>query len=150
MPAHQTIQRGSKGADVKAAQERLIARGYDVGPTGADGLFGPHTFRAVVDYQDARSAGSIYGWAFNMPLKVDGIVGIHTWARLDPDTIKNGSTGALVYLCQSILQALGYPIGAPDGSFGTITETVVKQFQSDYGLANTGVVDQDDWDALWS
>jgi peptidoglycan hydrolase-like protein with peptidoglycan-binding domain len=154
MPAHQTIQRGSTGADVKAAQEELMARGYCVGPlcTAAeiDGLFGPHTFRAVVDYQDARSASSIYSWGFNMPLKVDGIVGIQTWARLDPDTIKLGAKGALVSLLQNILIALGYNPGGVDGDFGTNTDLAVKAFQGANGLTANGVVDKANWRLLWS
>jgi peptidoglycan L-alanyl-D-glutamate endopeptidase CwlK len=150
MPAHQTIQRGSTGADVKAAQEELIARGYNVGPTGADGLFGPHTYRAAVDYQDDRSSSSVYQWAFNMPLTVDGIVGIHTWARLDPDTIKLGAQGALVSLLQSILTALGFNPGGVDGDFGPNTDLAVKAFQQLYGLPVNGVVDRANWRNLWS
>jgi len=51
---HNIIKLGSTGQDMKVAQERLIARGYSVGPTGADGLFGANTDHAVRHYQMDR------------------------------------------------------------------------------------------------
>jgi len=146
MPAHQTVQRGSTGPDVKAAQEELIARGYDCGATGADGIFGNFTFRAVIDYQTDRSHGGVL--EYTMPLRVDGIVGIHTWTRLDPDTIKNGDRGPLVMLLQSILLSLGFNPGPIDGAFGPNTEGAVKLFQGVFSLPVTGVVDRDNWRAM--
>jgi g-D-glutamyl-meso-diaminopimelate peptidase len=85
-----------------------------------------------------------------MPLTVDGIVGIHTWARLDPDTIKLGAQGALVSLLQSILTALGFNPGGVDGDFGPNTDLAVKAFQQLYGLPVNGVVDRANWRNLWS
>ena len=146
--AHQTIQRGSKGPEVKAAQQELIARFYPCGPAGADGIFGPHTLRAVIDYQDDRDAPNYA--AYTMPLAVDGVVGIHTWARLDPDPIKNGDTGALVMLLQAILKDYGYLLAVPDGVFGNLTETAVKAFQADYSLPVSGKVGKDEWQKLQS
>lgn len=42
------LQLGSKGPEVKNLQEKLIARGYNVGSAGADGDFGQGTHDAVV------------------------------------------------------------------------------------------------------
>lgn len=37
---------------IKAIQNALIAKGYDVGPKGADGILGPNTRKAVTKYQN--------------------------------------------------------------------------------------------------
>ena len=151
MATHPTIQRGSKGPAVTEAQEELLARGYSVGPAGADGIFGNHTYQAVVSYQTDRSAGHF--WALTFPLDVDGIVGPQTWARLDPDTIKKGDKGSGVKLAQSILKDSGLPTwdpGAVDGDFGPQTEMAVKNFQKDLTLTIDGIVGEITWRALWS
>ena len=43
--ARPVLRFGAKGADVKEAQEELIARGYSMAPFGADGIFGPLTLK---------------------------------------------------------------------------------------------------------
>jgi peptidoglycan hydrolase-like protein with peptidoglycan-binding domain len=150
--AHPTIQRGSTGQAVKDAQTALIARGYPVGPPGADGKFGNHTFRAVIDYQDDRSAGQF--WDLTFPLKIDGIVGDQTWARLLPDPIKQGDKGAGVKLAQAILKNSGVAAWDPgplDGDFGPNTKQAVKNFQTAMGITPAnGEVDAQTWVALWS
>lgn len=40
--------------DVAQAQRALVAKGYDVGKAGVDGLFGPDTGRAVLAFQKDR------------------------------------------------------------------------------------------------
>lgn len=149
--AQPTIQRGSKGEAVKIAQRALIARGYPVGPAGADGIFGIHTYRAVLNYQFDRSAGQF--WALTYPLVVDGIVGPQTWGRLVPATIRQGSTGTGVRLAQNILKSSGNPPWDPgpiDGIFGPKTERAVTNFQSDLNIKADGIVGPVTWTALWS
>lgn len=46
-----TLFEGDKGEGVKELQNRLIAAGYDVGPKGADGFYGPDTQKAVEAYK---------------------------------------------------------------------------------------------------
>lgn len=72
------------GPDVTAAQQRLLALGYDqVGP--ADGLFGPNTEAAVRAFQ-----------AINQ-LEVDGILGPRSWERLfSPDAIAGAAIVPIV------------------------------------------------------
>ena len=66
-----TIRNGSKGSDVKTLQKFLMDNGYDVGSTGADGIFGSKTQAAVKQYQKDNG------------LTVDGIVGKNTWASIN-------------------------------------------------------------------
>lgn len=71
------IKRGSTGPYVVECQEDLIALGYDVGKTGADGKFGANTEKAVKAFQTAHDGPD------GRALKVDGIVGHATWWALD-------------------------------------------------------------------
>lgn len=70
MPAYRTIRQGDRGEDVKKMQEILIRDGFNVGSTGADGIFGKNTKAAVVDFQKANG------------LAADGICGPRTWEKL--------------------------------------------------------------------
>jgi peptidoglycan hydrolase-like protein with peptidoglycan-binding domain len=160
--ARPTIQLGSKGQAVKDAQQALIDRGYPVSG-GVDGVFGFHTYRAVIDYQDDRSKSGAASpevpapWGFNYVLKVDGVVGPATWGRLIPDPIQKNSTGQLVMLAQSILHWAGvngspnWDPGIPSGTFDVMTETAVKNFQTDVGIAPPdGTIKEPTWRLLLS
>lgn len=59
---------------VKDVQRRLVARGYSVGPSGVDGVFGNDCDAAVRRFQ--RMNG----------LTVDGVVGALTWRKLSVST----------------------------------------------------------------
>ncbi len=67
---------------------------------------------------------------------------IITTATATPDTstgtLKVGSTGDDVRKMQNRLKELGYLKGSADGDFGTATETAVKAFQAQNGLAVDG------------
>jgi peptidoglycan hydrolase-like protein with peptidoglycan-binding domain len=133
---HPTIKRGSTGAAVRRAQNRLNQRGYDPGPL--DGLFGNKTHRAVRFYQQDRG------------LDDDGIVGPRTWARLDPPTIARGASGNAVELLQRLLKNFGYDPGGVDGQFGPRTESALKRFQDDFLLSVDGVAGPETWAWLGS
>jgi len=64
-----------------------------------------------------------------------------------PSTIKKGSTGPDVVLCQERLNIHGYPC-AVDGIFGSGTESTVITFQREEGLTADGIVGPQTWDAL--
>ena len=66
-----TLRCGSSGEYVTLLQTKLIQRGYDLAPYGADGKFGAKTEAAVKSFQ--RDNG----------LTADGICGRNTWAALD-------------------------------------------------------------------
>lgn len=62
--------------------------------------------------------------------------------------LKKGSKGEDVRALQGILNAIGYPCGTADGSFGSNTETAVKKFQSANNLTVDGSVGANTWTAL--
>ena len=62
---------GSRGAAVQDVQKKLVALGYNVGSTGADGVFGNATKNAVIKFQ--KSVG----------ISQDGIVGSVTLTKLN-------------------------------------------------------------------
>ena len=66
-----TLRRGDRGEYVTLLQTKLIQLGYDVGATGADGIFGDKTAAAVKAFQRDRG------------LTVDGVVGRNTWTALE-------------------------------------------------------------------
>ena len=89
--AKPTIQLGFTGTAVKEAQKNFIERGYQVGPPAADGIFGLHTHRSVLNYQYDRSAGEFA--AYSWPLVVDGIVGPQTSGQAVPGHDQEGVEG---------------------------------------------------------
>ena len=70
MVTAKVLRKGSTGSAVKKLQLLLIGLGYDCGPDGADGDFGPNTLDAVKRYQTANG------------LAADGVVGSATWTSL--------------------------------------------------------------------
>lgn len=70
MATYTTLKSGSKGDEVKKLQQSLIDAGYNVGSSGADGIYGKNTAAAVKAYQQANG------------LSVDGIAGNQTLGKL--------------------------------------------------------------------
>lgn len=65
------LREGSNGSAVRNLQQELMQMGYNVGSTGADGIFGKDTYNAVRQFQTDHHLGR------------DGIVGPQTWAALN-------------------------------------------------------------------
>jgi peptidoglycan hydrolase-like protein with peptidoglycan-binding domain len=74
-----SVHGGDTGPGVEQVQYALVAHGYDI---KIDGNFGPQTENAVRDFQK------------NQGLKVDGIVGPITWARIQGTTSSTTSSVA--------------------------------------------------------
>lgn len=121
-------------AGVAGAQVALRAQGLYHGPI--DGIRGPQTAGAVRAFQ--RRAG----------LRVDGIVGPRTRARMGrlgrPDygrrLIRRGMVGWDVSVLQFKLSRRGAGVRRIDGIFGSNTHGAVRRFQSSRGLAADGLV----------
>jgi peptidoglycan hydrolase-like protein with peptidoglycan-binding domain len=140
------IRKGDRGPAVEDVQRRLLSLGYDLGPTGVDGVFLGATLAAVVSFQ--RS----------LVLTEDGIVGPETWAALVDATFTLGDRllylrlpyfhGRDVRVLQGALNALGFACGQPDGIFGAYTERAVHEFQVNTGQPADGIVGTDTVRAL--
>ena len=140
------VRPADRGPAVEDIQRRLLTLGYDLGPTGVDGVFLGVTLQAVKDFQTANE------------LSEDGIVGTETWSRLVDATFRLGDR--LLYLrfpylhgrdvveIQGALNALGFPCGEPDGIFGAFTERAVREFQGNTGLHADGIAGGDTVRAL--
>ena len=55
MATYTMLSNGSRGDEVKKLQTSLINAGYNVGSTGADGIYGSATENAVRKYQQANA-----------------------------------------------------------------------------------------------
>ena len=81
---------------------------------------------------------------------MDGVVGPITWSHIHPyreasPTLQGGSLGPVVAMLQRVLKAgFGYA-GEIDGIFGSATEAVVRQYQTNTGVPVTGIVDERTW-----
>jgi peptidoglycan hydrolase-like protein with peptidoglycan-binding domain len=124
-------QLGSSGEDVRTVQYLLNAHGASL---SVDGVYGSLTQGAVHSFQAAHG------------LAADGIVGNATWPVLVIE-VASGSTGDAVRAVQSQIASR---IGAfsVDGIFGPNTDSAVRHFQGDVGLAVDGIVGPQTWNAL--
>lgn len=125
------LQSGSKGADVRSAQQLLTARGYTV---DADGIFGAKTRSAVIRFQKSRS------------LAADGVIGPNTWSKL-VTTVKSGSSGQAVKAAQTQLKVYGYGLTV-DGRFGSKTKSATVAFQKNHRLQVDGIIGPNTWRTL--
>lgn len=143
------VYKGKTGETVKYIQNKLINKGYFLGRTGADGIFGFQTEKAVRQFQ------------IDSNLSADGIIGPLTWEKLEDPTIVisssypgsiigMGARGENVVKIQRELIRRGYNVpGGADGQYGSGCRETVKKFQSDSGLEIDGVVGKRTWDALF-
>lgn len=141
------LQLGSTGSYVIELQSKLIKLGYSCGDTGADGVFGDDTYRAVRIFQQ------------NNGLSIDGKVGAKTWDKLataspntptDTPLLVLGSTGDAVKRLQTRLLQLNYDCGVSgaDSKFGVATQNAVILFQKNNGLTPDGKVGVNTWNKL--
>ena len=106
--ANEVLQRGARGAAVRAVQSALVANGHSI---AVDGIFGPRTQAAVRAFQLSRS------------LPGTGRVDAGTRRALERP-LRRGDRGARVVALQRRLNELGAGISV-DGIFGPRTERAV-------------------------
>jgi len=139
---------GGRGSAVEDIQRRLLRLGYDLGPTGVDGVFLGRTREAVEAFQ--RTHG----------LSEDGVVGNETWAALVDATFTLGDRmlylrvpylhGNDVRVLQEALNVLGFWAGDLDGIFGPYAERAVREFQRSSGHPDDGIAGLETVRALMS
>ena len=135
------VRLGDRGPAVEDIQRRLLALGFDLGPTGVDGVFFGMTADAVRSFQ------------LEHHLDEDGVIGSQTWSALVDAGFTLGDRmlylrlphfhGRDVAFLQHALNVLGFTCGATDGIFGAFTETAVREFQRNAGLPDDGIVGPD-------
>ena len=141
------LQVGSSGDSVLRAQGWLVALGFGVGSSGADGHFGPDTQAAVQAWQAATGrpvTGVITSEEYGL---------LESAAAADPEPnvptdlgdglpLRVGSSGPRVAQLQQMLADLGFSPGSSgaDGQFGPDTEAAVQAWQASAGHATDGVV----------
>ncbi len=128
---------GGRGAAVEDIQRRLLSLGYDLGPTGVDGVFLGRTREAIVRFQEENA------------IDEEGFVGEKTWAALVDATFALGDRmlylrlpyfhGRDVQVLQGALNSLGFSCGEEDGIFGAATERAVREFQRNCGQPVDGI-----------
>lgn len=133
------LELGSRGAEVRKMQERLIELGYLSGK--ANGIFNESTEAAVIAFQKRNVS------------YFDGKAGPLTLSKLYSSTALKTSTSAAtvgtvlangdknssaVRAMQTRLKELGYYTGTIDGNFGDGTELAVRSFQGTNGLTVDG------------
>lgn len=76
-----TLRKGDRGAYITMAQTELIQHGYNCGDTGADGIFGNNTEKAVKRFQQDNVGED------GQALAVTGVIDKQTWWALDQTNI---------------------------------------------------------------
>lgn len=165
-----TLKLGSQGEAVEKLQKRLQELGYYNGTV--DGDFGPATEEAFKLFQKTAGlyvdglAGSDveYLYADNAPKyeqetvtnnKKDDEIATTSASADDekeetPTSFAKGDYHEEIIKIQERLSELSYYDGTADGSFGTMTEDAIKQFQGANGITQSGIADEFTLEMLFS
>ena len=140
------LKKGSTGREVVDVQTRLLRLGYELGLTGADGVFGPETERAVRLFQQKRERDQ------------DGIIGPDTWREMVDASYKLGDRqlylmepplrGDDVRELQATLNNVGFNAGRVSGVLGEQTDKAIRDFQRNVGLDADGIIGETTVQAL--
>ncbi len=140
-----TIKEGSapSGDDIRFAQIMLSNFSFHV---TADGVFGPKTTNAVINFQ--KRSG----------ITADGIIGTNTWSRLAPTLSENynywNKTTAIKLIqnklnldIKNLIEFEGDTLLKVDGVYGSKTKAQVKKFQRYWQLTQDGIWGKKCWGA---
>ena len=150
-----SLSQGSTGDAVYQLQTALLELGYL--SASADGVFGPITYQAVMDFQRDSELSVIDGIAGKMTMEAlfrsyspAGTPSEDDTSAEDSSLIRKGMTGSSVLDLQKKLYNNGFLTAQPDGIFGNYTETALKKFQLYNGLAVSGTADRATLDQISS
>ncbi|AUX83048.1 lysin A [Microbacterium phage Martin] len=137
--------------ELKRFQEKLIRMGHDLGPTGADAVFGPRTKAATLHEQGMAEKNGYPGGA----VSDDGLPGPQTEAYLDWWLVgrhaarpSSKSAGELTYAdIQAALRRHGYDL-VVDNIWGPKSSAALADFQRKNGLKVDRLVGPLTWDKL--
>jgi N-acetylmuramoyl-L-alanine amidase len=134
------LEKGDRGESVKDLQRKFNAIGFNL---DVDGIFGDKTDAVVRHFQKQTN------------LKVDGLAGEQTMAKLAAVLRKPEYPGRLMYLTNPYMRGedirkaqteLGIK---PDGILGPITDKAIRNFQKKNGLAADGKIGPLTWNKLF-
>lgn len=114
MATYSNLSYGSSGDEVKKLQQSLINAGYDLGSSGADGVFGDLTQAAVKKYQQDNG------------LDVDGIAGTNTLGKLY-GTTSTGTTQSTQNTQQTTQTTPKYTIGNVPSAYDSAADAAYQQ-----------------------
>lgn len=147
------IVRGSEGAAVRFAQERLGALGF--GPVDPSGVADAATIAAVTALQEAAgldATGEVDDATWDALLSTETSAGPQAFSDTPEDdpfaTVSPGDEGDAVWRLKSALLALGYTVPTTP-TFDDGTRRVVAEFQAANSLPATGEVQEDTWIVLF-
>ena len=166
------IKRGDTGVFVQIIQVSLnrVSNDYPAIPKvyPVDAIFGENTENSVKKFQEIfnLTPDGIVGRAtwYRLVYLYTGLLRLselysegQTFYEIDlqhSDNISEGQTGTQVIVLQYMLSLFSQfdseiPPVTQDGIFGPATRTAVESFQRKYGLAVTGVVNEETWNLMY-
>ncbi len=140
-----TLALGSTGSAVRRLQRSLNSRFEQLGmfaemAVRVDGFFGPATL-ASVKYLQCVGGLPVDGRA------CDRTLAFITRGAAGLPFLSAGSMGTQVAAVQQTLSAAQIWL-VSDGVFGELTEQAVKVYQHELGLASSGVIGRETWEAI--
>ncbi len=140
-----TLTAGSKGSAIRQLQHSLNLRFQQLGilsgmSVRVDGYFGPETL-ASVKYLQCVCGLPVDGRA------CDRTLAFITRGAAGLPFLSAGSMGTQVAAVQQTLSAAQIWL-VSDGVFGELTEQAVKVYQHELGLASSGVIGRETWEAI--
>lgn len=167
------LRPGDAGEDVRTVQLRLnrISQNYPSIPKiyPVDGVYTYEMLNAVREFQrifDLTPDGIIGNATWYKILQIYNAVKrlneldsegleLSEVEKVFPEELSRGDTGVYVRVAQYYLAVIAQnldtvPVIAIDGIFGPRTEAAVKAFQKDYGLPETGVIDERTWNDMYN
>ncbi|HIX93177.1 MAG TPA: peptidoglycan-binding protein [Firmicutes bacterium] len=167
------LRPGDAGEDVRTVQLRLnrISQNYPSIPKiyPVDGVYTYEMLNAVQEFQrifDLTPDGIIGNATWYKILQIYNAVKrlneldsegleLSEVEKVFPEELSRGDTGVYVKVAQYYLAVIAQNLDTVpeidiDGIFGPRTEAAVKAFQRDYGLPETGIIDERTWNDMYN